>query len=213
MGLHEGQFRITGIMLLYNNMLQDLFAAQIRTIGFTVAALTLMFMLLFRSIKVALVAIGPNVLSCLAVLGVMGLSGTPLDMMTITIVAISIGIAVDDTIHYLHRFRAELARDGDYIAAMHRCHRSIGNAICYTTATVALGFSILVLSSFIPSVPVRPIDRACHGRRHGSESDVASTTNCRVLGLWTDTLILDSALNGELIEPCAQSVARIICNS
>ena len=82
----------------------------------------------------------------------MGWAGIPLDMMTITIAAISVGIAVDDTIHYIHRFEREYALDGDYIAAMHRCHSSIGYAMYYTSVTIIIGFSVLVLSSFIPSV-------------------------------------------------------------
>ena len=152
LGLRDDQFRLSGLMVLYNNMLQSLFRSQIKTIGFTVLALLLMFVVLFRSVKVALLAIFPNILSSLTVLGVMGLAGIPLDVMTITIVAISVGIAVDDTIHYLHRFKREFGKDGDYLATMHRCHRSIGNAMLYTTITISIGFSILCFSSFIPSI-------------------------------------------------------------
>ena len=152
LGLEEDQFRVSGLMVLYNNMLQSLFRSQIKTIGFTVLALMLMFMILFRSVRVSLIAIFPNLLSSLVVLGVMGLFGFPLDVMTITIVAISVGIAVDDTIHYLHRFKKELAEDGDYLKAMHRSHRSIGNAMYYTSITITVGFSILTLSNFIPSI-------------------------------------------------------------
>ncbi|MFT5130385.1 MAG: putative RND superfamily exporter protein, partial [Rhodothermales bacterium] len=151
-GLEPGQARLTGLVILYNNMLQSLFTSQIRTIGFTVAALMIMFMLLFRSALVSFIAIFPNVLASITVLGVMGLLGIPLDMMTITIVAICIGIAVDNTIHYIHRFKSELAVDGDYVAAMHRSHGSIGNAMSYTSITIIVGFSILALSNFIPSV-------------------------------------------------------------
>lgn len=152
LGLEEGKFRVTGLMVLYNNMLQSLFRSQIKTIGFTVLALMFMFMVLFRSLKVSLIAIFPNLLSCLVVLGVMGLAGLPLDVMTITIVAISVGIAVDDTIHYLHRFRRELRVDGDYMGAMYRCHGSIGNAMFYTSLTITVGFSILSFSRFIPTI-------------------------------------------------------------
>ena len=152
LGLREDQFRVSGLMVLYNNMLQSLFQSQIKTIGYTVLALAVMFLLLFRSVKVALIAILPSLLSSLVVIGVMGLGNITLDVMTITIVAISIGIAVDDTIHYLHRFRAEFAADGDYVQTMHRCHRSIGNAMYYTTITITIGFSILAISNFIPSI-------------------------------------------------------------
>jgi uncharacterized protein len=151
-GLEPGQAKLTGLVVLYNNMLQSLFTSQIRTIGFTVAALLIMFMLLFRSVVVSFIAIFPNVLASITVLGVMGLRGIPLDMMTITIVAICIGIAVDNTIHYIHRFKRELSVDGDYVAAMNRSHCSIGNAMSYTSITIIVGFSILALSNFIPSV-------------------------------------------------------------
>ena len=152
LGLQEHQYQLAGMMVLYNNMLQSLFSSQILTIGFVVLALVVMFTLLFRSIKIALIAIIPNVISAVAVLGIMGLAGMPLDFITITIAAISIGIAVDDTIHYIHRFKEEYAVDRSYINSMHRCHGSIGNAMYYTSLTIIAGFSILVLSYFIPTI-------------------------------------------------------------
>ena len=152
LGLERDRYRLTGLLVLYNNMLQSLFNSQIRTLGAVVAALMVMFLILFRSLKIAVAAIVPNVLSVGAILGLMGWAGIPLDMMTITIAAISVGIAVDDTIHYIHRFRIEFAVDGNYLAAMHRSHASIGYAMYYTSITVVIGFSILVLSNFIPSI-------------------------------------------------------------
>ncbi|MBC8550068.1 MAG: MMPL family transporter, partial [Candidatus Brocadiales bacterium] len=152
LGFQEHQYHLAGMMVLYNNMLQSLFSSQILTIGFVVIALVVMFTVLFRSIKIALIAIIPNVISAVAVLGVMGLSGLPLDFITITIAAISIGIAVDDTIHYIHRFKEEYEIDRNYINSMHRCHGSIGNAMYYTSLTIIAGFSILVLSYFIPTI-------------------------------------------------------------
>ncbi len=152
LGLQEHQYHLAGMMVLYNNMLQSLFSSQILTIGFVVLALMVMFTVLFRSIKIALIAIIPNVISAVAVLGVMGLAGMPLDFITITIAAISIGIAVDDTIHYIHRFKEEYEVDRNYINSMHRCHGSIGNAMYYTSLTIIAGFSILVFSNFIPTI-------------------------------------------------------------
>jgi len=111
-----------------------------------------MFLMLFRSLKIALIAMLPNVLSVTVVLGVMGWLNIPLDMMTITIAAISIGIAVDNTIHYIHRFKAEFQKDGNYLNTMHQCHGSIGHAMYYTSITIIIGFSILAMSNFIPSV-------------------------------------------------------------
>jgi hypothetical protein len=140
------------MLVLYNNMLQSLFSSQILTLGVVVLALMCMFLILFRSLKIALIAISPNLLSIGVVLGVMGWMNIPLDMMTITIAAISIGIAVDNTIHYIHRYRHEFKVDRNYINAVHRCHGSIGYAMYYTSITIIMGFSILVLSNFIPSI-------------------------------------------------------------
>ena len=148
----EEKGRLANVLVLYNNMLQSLFRSQILTLGVVIVAFLIMFIFLFRSVTIALIAIFPNVLSIGVVLGFMGWMGIPLDMMTITIAAISVGIAVDNTIHYIHRFRFEFARDGDYLAAMHRSHESIGYAMYYTSITIIIGFSILVLSKFIPSI-------------------------------------------------------------
>jgi hypothetical protein len=152
LGFEPQRVQLAGLLLLYNNMLQSLFTSQIKTLGAVVAALMLMFLVLFRSLKVSLIAIVPNLLSVGTILGFMGCAGIPLDMMTITIAAISVGIAVDDTIHYIHRFKREYQEDKDYIAAMHRCHSSIGYAMYYTSVTIIIGFSILVFSNFIPSI-------------------------------------------------------------
>ena len=151
-GLNENQIHLAGMMVLYNNMLQSLFRSQIQTLGVVILALMVMFMILFRSLKIALIAIFPNLLSIGVVLGVMGWLNIPLDMMTITIASISVGIAVDDTIHYIHRFGNEFRLDRDYIKTLHRCHGSIGHAMFYTSVTIIIGFSILVLSNFIPSI-------------------------------------------------------------
>jgi hypothetical protein len=151
-GLKKENFRLGGMMVLYNNMLQSLFQSQILTLGTTVLLLIGMFLVLFRSARVALIAIFPSLLSIGVVLGFMGWVGIPLDMMTITIAAISVGIAVDDTIHYIHRFQVEYRRRGRYIATMHFCHGSIGRAMLYTSVIFIVGFSILVFSNFIPTI-------------------------------------------------------------
>jgi len=150
--LNEKNIHLSGLLVLYNNMLQSLFGSQIMTLGITVLLLTGMFLVLFRSLKIALIAMLPNMLSVAVVLGVMGWLNVPLDMMTITIAAISIGIAVDNTIHYIHRFKDEFQKDRRYLPTMHRCHGTIGHAMYYTSITIIIGFSILVLSNFIPSV-------------------------------------------------------------
>ncbi len=151
-GLDMAHVRFSGLLVLYNNMLKSLFSSQIVTLGAVFLGILLMFLALFRSFKVAVVAIVPNILAALCILGGMGLAGIPLDMMTITIAAITVGIGVDDTIHYIHRFKVEVAKDGNYIAAMHRAHRSIGRAMYYTSVIIIFGFSIMVLSEFIPTI-------------------------------------------------------------
>lgn len=145
-------YEITGMMVMYNNMLQSLYTSQITTLAAVFVAIMIMFGLLFRSVSLALLAIAPNVLAAAFVLGTMGWLAIPLDMMTITIAAITIGIGVDDTIHYVHRFSKEIQKDGDYVAAMYRCHQSIGRAMFYTSLTIIVGFSILGLSNFTPSI-------------------------------------------------------------
>lgn len=152
MNLKEEQIHLTGMLVLYNNMLQSLFRSQILTIGVVFLAILIMFAILFRNLKMAMVAIIPSLFAAGVVLGLMGWLKIPLDLMTITIAAISIGIAVDDTIHYVHRLTEEFHKDGDYWAAARRSHATIGRAMYYTTITITLGFSILALSNFIPTI-------------------------------------------------------------
>jgi predicted RND superfamily exporter protein len=151
-GLSKDHVHLAGMMVLYNNMLQSLFGSQIVTLGLTVLVLMVMFLILFRSLKVSVIALVPNVLPVLVMLGVMGWLDIPLDMMTITIAAISLGIAVDDTIHYIHRFESEFKKDHKYLLTMHRCHGSIGHAMYDTSVTIIIGFLILTVSNFIPTV-------------------------------------------------------------
>jgi predicted RND superfamily exporter protein len=146
------QVTISGVAVLFNNLLQSLFKSQILTLGAVFAAILLMFIVLFGAVRLALAAIVPNIIAAGLILGLMGWIGIPLDIMTITIAAIAIGIGVDDSIHYVHRFRGEFLHDRNYWAAIKRCHNSIARAMYYTSVTVVLGFSILVLSNFIPTI-------------------------------------------------------------
>ena len=150
--LESEDITITGILLLYNNMLQSLFDSQIKSLGFVMLIIALMFLLLFRSFKLMLIGIVPNLLSALLVLGIMGIINLPLDMMTITIAAITVGIAVDNSIHYIYRFREEFNTNKNYENTIMLCHSSIGRAIFFTGITVIFGFSILILSNFIPTI-------------------------------------------------------------
>lgn len=150
--ISKQHFHFTGMLILYNNMLESLFKSQILTLGVVFGIILLMFIVLFRSWKLAIIGMFPNLIGACFVLGLMGWSGIPLDMMTITIAAISIGIAVDNTIHYIHRFKAEYKKLGDYTKAMYACHDTIARAMYFTSITIIAGFSVLVLSNFMPSI-------------------------------------------------------------
>ena len=151
-GYAPEQVRVTGILVLYNNVLQSLYQSQILTLGVVLFAIMIMFLFLFRSVPIAVLCIIPNIIAALLVLGLMGWMGIPLDIMTITIAAIAVGIGVDNTIHYMHRFQHEFHRLGSYRDTMFCCHDSIARAMYFTTMTVVAGFSILVLSNFIPTI-------------------------------------------------------------
>lgn len=151
-GYTAEQVDTTGILVLYNNVLQSLYQSQILTLGLVLFAIMLMFIVLFSSTYLAFLCIIPNILAALFVLGLMGWLGIPLDIMTITIAAIAVGMGVDNTIHYMHRFKREFQRLGNYRETMYLCHNSIARAMYFTTMIVVAGFSILVLSNFIPTI-------------------------------------------------------------
>ncbi|MBL0686892.1 MAG: MMPL family transporter [Sulfurospirillum sp.] len=145
-------FKQSNLMILYNNMLQSLFDSQIITLGFVLIIFFIMFLSIFRNLKIALIAIITNTISVTVIFGFMGWLNIPLDLMTITIAAISLGIGVDDAIHYIHRFYEELKQDNSFTKAMQRSHNSVGYAMCYTSFAIILGFSILLLSNFTPTI-------------------------------------------------------------
>ena len=152
LGLADGEFQVSGMMVLYNNMLQSLFTSQIETLGVVMLGIALMLLVLFRSISLAIIGILPNILAAGIILGLMGILDIPLDMMTITIAAITIGIAVDNSIHYIYRFREEYPDKPGYLPTLYYCHANIGRAVFYTALTIIVGFSILVTSNFIPTI-------------------------------------------------------------
>ena len=111
-----------------------------------------MFFVLFRNLTLSIIGVIPNFLAAFFILGIIGLIGIPLDMMTITIAAITIGIAVDNSIHYIYRFREEFTKIKNYNLTLDKCHKTVGIAILNTSITIVFGFSILVLSNFIPTI-------------------------------------------------------------
>ena len=152
LGLSKEEFKLGGVLILFNNLLQSLFKSQILTLGFVMVGIFIMFIILFRNIKLSLIGVVPNFIAAFFILGIIGLAGIPLDMMTITIAAITIGIAVDNSIHYIYRFKEEYFKLKDYNKTLKTCHSTVGIAILNTSITIVFGFSILVLSNFIPTI-------------------------------------------------------------
>ena len=151
-GLSEEEYKLAGVLILFNNLLQSLFKSQILTLGVVMAGISFMFLILFRNLTLSLIGVVPNFMAAFFILGIIGLLGIPLDMMTITIAAITIGIAVDNSIHYIYRFKEEFKKIKNYNETVDRCHNTVGVAILNTSITIVFGFSILVLSNFIPTI-------------------------------------------------------------
>ena len=151
-GLKKEEFRLTGVLILFNNLLQSLFKSQILTLGFVMVGIFAMFFILFKNIKLSLIGVVPNFIAAFFILGIIGIVEIPLDMMTITIAAITIGIAVDNSIHYIYRFKEEYKIINNYKLTLKKCHSTVGVAILNTSITIVFGFSILVLSNFIPTI-------------------------------------------------------------
>tara|TARA_B100000315_G_scaffold247430_1_gene276106 strand:- start:439 stop:1728 length:1290 start_codon:yes stop_codon:yes gene_type:complete len=150
--LNREEFKLAGILILFNNLLQSLFKSQILTLGVVMVGITIMFLVLFRNITLSLIGVVPNFMAAFLILGIIGLLEIPLDMMTITIAAITIGIAVDNSIHYIYRFKEEFKKINNYNQTVEKCHDTVGVAILNTSITIVFGFSILVLSNFIPTI-------------------------------------------------------------
>ena len=152
LGLKKEEFKLAGVLILFNNLLQSLFKSQILTLGFVMIGIFIMFCILFKNIKLSLIGVVPNFLAAFFILGIIGLLNIPLDMMTITIAAITIGIAVDNSIHYIYRFKEEFKKLKNYEKTISYCHSTVGIAIVNTSITIVFGFAILVLSNFIPTI-------------------------------------------------------------
>ena len=152
LGFKREEFKLAGVLILFNNLLQSLFKSQILTLGFVMIGIFAMFFILFRNIKLSLIGVVPNFIAAFFILGIIGFLNIPLDMMTITIAAITIGIAVDNSIHYIYRFKEEFKKIKDYKKTLTYCHSTVGIAILNTSLTIVFGFSILVFSNFIPTI-------------------------------------------------------------
>ena len=152
LGIPTDEYRLAGVLVLFNNLLQSLFKSQILTLGIVMLGIFSMFFILFRNLVISFIGVVPNIIAAFFILGIIGLIGIPLDMMTITIAAITIGIAVDNSIHYIYRFKEEFKKINNYNKTLDRCHNTVGIAILNTSITIVFGFSILVLSNFVPTI-------------------------------------------------------------
>ena len=152
LGLKKNEYKLTGVLILFNNLLQSLFKSQILTLGIVMLGIFLMFLILFRNLILSFIGVVPNFIAAFFILGIIGILGIPLDMMTITIAAITIGIAVDNSIHYIYRFKEEFKKINNYNKTLDKCHSTVGVAILNTSITIVFGFSILVLSNFLPTI-------------------------------------------------------------
>ena len=146
------EFKVNGLLVLYNNMLKSLFSSQIKSLGFVILAIFIMFVILFRSLKLSIIGIIPNIFASTFILGLIGLLKIPLDIMTITIAAISIGIAVDNTIHYIYRYKENLKLGRNHSEMIEKTHLTVGNAVLITSIAITAGFLTLCLSNFVPTV-------------------------------------------------------------
>ena len=151
-GLDKTEYKLAGVLILFNNLLQSLFKSQILTLGVVMLGISFMFLILFKNLMLSVIGVVPNFIAAFFILGIIGLLGIPLDMMTITIAAITIGIAVDNSIHYIYRFKEEFSKINNYNLTVERCHNTVGIAILNTSITIVFGFSILILSNFIPTI-------------------------------------------------------------
>ena len=152
LNLNKDEFKLAGVLILFNNLLQSLFKSQILTLGFVMVGIFIMFLILFKNLTLSFIGVVPNFIAAFFILGIIGLLGIPLDMMTITIAAITIGIAVDNSIHYIYRFKEEFSSNKNYESTLKLCHSTVGTAILNTSITIVFGFSILVFSNFIPTI-------------------------------------------------------------
>ena len=152
LGLNKNEYKLAGVLILFNNLLQSLFKSQILTLGVVMLGISIMFFILFRNFILSIIGVVPNFIAAFFILGIIGMLGIPLDMMTITIAAITIGIAVDNSIHYIYRFKEEFKKIKNYKLTLERCHNTVGIAILNTSITIVFGFSILILSNFIPTI-------------------------------------------------------------
>ena len=152
LGFEKNEYKLAGVLILFNNLLQSLFKSQILTLGIVILGIFLMFFILFRNTLLSFIGVIPNFIAAFFILGTIGLLEIPLDMMTITIAAITIGIAVDNSIHYIYRFKEEFKKINNYNQTLDKCHSTVGVAILNTSITIVFGFSILIMSDFIPTI-------------------------------------------------------------
>jgi len=152
LGLSKDEFKITGVLVLFNNQLQSLYKSQFQTLGFSYIAILISLFILFRSFKLSFITSAPDIIASLLIIGTLGLTKIPLDMMTITIAVIVMGIGTRAGIYYINRFVTEYEKYNNYQKAIKTCHQTVGKSIVIAAITIIFGFSILILSNFNPTI-------------------------------------------------------------
>ena len=150
--ISNDDFKVTGVFVLFNNQLQSLYKSQIQTLSFSYFGILVALFILFRSWKLSLIASAPDIVASMLILGSLGFLKIPLDMMTITIATIVMGIGTRAGIYYINRFKSEFAIHKDYKKTIIACHETVGRSIVIAALTIIFGFSILVLSNFNPTI-------------------------------------------------------------
>ena len=152
LGWQQNQYQMSGLAVLYNNLLQSLFTSQILTLGLVLGSIWILLVLMFRSLSLSSIAMVPTLLSSGSVLGVLGWTGKPLDILTVTVASVSVGLAVDNAVHYLNRFRKEMANGKTAIDAVKIAHNTVAQGIVVTNLSIMSGFLVFTLSDFIPTI-------------------------------------------------------------
>lgn len=144
-------FQVTGFGIVISHSSQLISEGQIKSLGLTLVLVFAIMFLLFMSYKVGVIAILPNCFPIIVTFGVMGWFGIPLSMATSLVASIAIGLAVDDTIHYLVDYNREFKMDLNKETALEKTIRHLGRPMVFTTLTIGVGFSVLMFSNFKPT--------------------------------------------------------------
>lgn len=138
---------ITGIFTLAMQAAQYLTENEVISFGIALVVVSVILLLVFGSFKVGMIALFPNLIPALLTLGLLGISGIPLDFFTMMLAPIIIGISIDDTVHFLSTYQLQIAEDGNINAALRRTMAETGPGVVFTSLILGLGFGIMAIAS------------------------------------------------------------------